>query len=319
MPDQQPPDIRTQAYLWAARVHSGRCGDEDLRALAEWLAQDERHRGEYQEACATWEEVESFRSGIAPEMRAARAYRTRRRVSWFPVAAAAMALLVLAAGIWQSGERHAGDLHRTAKGELREISLADGSSLVINTDTEVTVEYSKRARHVRLTRGEVLVTVAGSDDRPFEVITRGGSIRDIGTRFGVYHDASGTSVTVVEGVVVVTTAAADFPRRLVAGERLSFSLAGEAGAAEQVDAEALTAWSEGRLVFKNKPLEDVIKDFSRYHSATIVIGDPGLKRLRVSGTFLVEDLDSLLAGIESMLPVDVLRKGDAVTLVSRKD
>lgn len=300
-----------------ARVHSGECTGRDRRALDDWLAQSEDNRREYEEARQTWIGVEPFIGAIASEMEEARAFPAYRRFAYFPMAAAALVLLVLTGGIWLSADRVELEIHRTAKGEQKELLLADGSTVVINTDTELSIDYSKRSRTVLLRRGEALFSVAEDDDRPFEVLAGGGRIRDIGTRFSVHSDDRQTSVVVVEGIVVVTTDRPDYPRRLAAGEHLSFTASGSVSRIERVDAEALTAWRQGYLVLDNMPLAEVVQEIARYHDTRIEIEDPGLRRLRISGTFDIHNLDGLITAIEAMLPVDIIARSGRTILLKR--
>jgi FecR protein. len=101
------------------------------------------------------------------------------------LASAASLLFAVGLGIKEGWPLVDGRVLQTAKGELRQITLADGSLIELNSDTELAVHYSWLGRSLELVRGEALFSVAPGKWRPFEVSAGGGKLRDIGTRFDV--------------------------------------------------------------------------------------------------------------------------------------
>ncbi len=296
--------VRDKAIQWLARVRSGECTDAERRALDDWLAEDESHLIEYRK-------IEGWLAGMQqssprnfPEAEAARRYRPVFRRWALPVAASLV--LAFGGGLWAFNTMQSGDVYRTAKGERRDILLQDGSSVVLNTDTELEIRYSRRSRALYLKHGEALFTVAG-DERPFEVIAGNGIIRDLGTRFNVHKQPNGVAVAVIEGSVAVSTNNERNRQHLIAGERISYNAAGESTPVEKIDPEAAMAWNEGRFVFRRAPLEDVIREIGRYHDIRIEVSDMRLYRFDVSGTFRINDVDGLLAAIEALHPVQFRR------------
>lgn len=308
--------LSAQAFYWVARIRSGECSEEQRAALDAWLAQSPEHRKLYHEVSDTWDEVNDFTPSIAAEIEEARAYSSKRR-SPFPLAMAATVLVILAVGFWFLPDPLATEIHRTAKGEQKELVLADGSHVLINTDTELRVEYSKRMRAIYLERGEALFTVADGDERPFDVLTRGGRIRDVSTRFNVRRDELKTSVIVLDGMVIVTTDGISYPQPVSAGEGFSYLDSGKRLSLEKIDAHLMTAWSNRQLVLRARPLQEVAKEISRYHDVSIMILGDELQGMKVSGIFDMADLQGFLNAIEVALPVSVERNGQAVVLSRR--
>ena len=307
MPDRETdpgtPAIRDQAAWWLARLGSGECTHEDRRRLDEWLAEDERHRTEFERARVLWDRIGRFPAEAIPQMAAARSHGAFLRR--FPVAASLAALCVVAlfANLWLAGPDDARIVYQTAKGERLSVTLADGSGVQLNTDTLLGVAYSERSRTIHLDRGEALFTVAPGDGRPFEVMAAGGEIRDLGTRFSVHREGDSVSVVVLEGAVTVKTREAAFRYPLTAGEGVRYGSAGRLSAVEKVDADAATAWSRGRIVFESVTLAEMARQVARYHDVRIIVDDPALNQLRISGTFRTDDLDGLLDTLETILPV----------------
>lgn len=118
------------------------------------------------------------------------------------LAASLIAGLVVAAGLllWRS-ERFPG--YATDIGEHRSIALSDGSTVDLNARSKLRVEFSKGERLVELLEGQALFQVAKNKGRPFIVKSGGATVRAVGTQFDVDRKESGTTITVLEGRVVV--------------------------------------------------------------------------------------------------------------------
>lgn len=108
---------------------------------------------------------------------------------------------------------------------------------------------------------------------------------------------------VIEGAVSVTAEGGRGARALQPGERLAYDQAGALGATERLDVGAAAAWRDGRLVFKGRPLGEVIAELGRYHRATVRVITPRLDAIPVSGVFPTDDLKLALATIAAALPV----------------
>ncbi len=320
MPEREQPSSGSarsaEVYYWVARVKSGECSEEQRAALDAWLAQSPEHRALYHEVSDTWDEVNDFTPALAAEIEEAHAFVPKRR-SPFPFAMAATVLVILAVGFWLLPDPQAMEIYSTAKGEQKELTLSDGSHVLINTDTELRVEYSKRARTIYMERGEALFTVADGDERPFDVLTQGGRIRDVSTRFNVRKDETKTSVVVLDGMVIVTTDGVSYPQPVGAGEGFSYLDSGKRLSLEKIDAHLMTAWSNRQLVLRARPLREVAREVSRYHDVSIVILGDELQGMKVSGIFDIADLEGFLDAIAVALPVSVKRSGQTVAL-SRK-
>lgn len=314
-PDQIPEPAAPSAADWLARRLNGSFGAADQRAFLDWLNASPENRQAYAEAERLWEQMRALDTLAAPQLAEARAFMAQRRRSrrrW-PVPAAAAALLVLALSSWSLF--FSPDGYRTAVGEQRSVELADGSRLDLNTDSEVIVRYSPTGRGVELKQGQAIFTVAHGDARPFDVHAGGGIVRDIGTRFDVRLRQRTTTVAVLDGAVEVIGDG----RRLALqrGQGVSYGRDGLPGVISEVDVERQSAWREGKLHFRAQPLAEVIEEVQRYHRATIVIADPSLREIRVSGVFPTDDLSRTLQTIAATLPVSLQRNGDRWSIARR--
>ncbi len=137
----------------------------------------------------------------------------RMRLALWATAAALLLATGSAGSWWWFAEANT---YVTSVGEQRSTKLADGSFIFLNTDSKVEVNFSDKARAVRLVRGEALFVVERDSARPFTVSAGNAVVRAIGTEFNVLRRADGADVAVVEGTVQVT--ALDEPQKLAAGE-----------------------------------------------------------------------------------------------------
>jgi len=209
--------------------------------------------------------------------------------------------------------------YHTAKGESNSIQLSDGSHIDLNTDTELSVQYTWTTRSVKLEHGEALFSVVHDAGKPFEVIAANGLIRDIGTRFNVYNQAEQVSVTVLEGEVSVTAGQNSIPHHLTPGQQISYDATGRMSAIANADIAATTAWQKAQLVFKGKPLSVVLEQLGRYHEVKLKVTDPRLQALKVSGVFPSNNLKLAHDNIAGALPVKISSPVSRVFVIESAD
>ena len=208
--------------------------------------------------------------------------------------------------------------YSTHHGELQTYRLADNSVLHLNTDSDVTVRYSRIERLITIASGEAAFDVTHEAGRPFRVLAGPAEVVDLGTRFDVRRDDGTTLVTVVEGRVAVEpspasgTRSADGtqvkpqqPVELGAGQQLSVSEGGWPAAAVSVDPQRTMAWLHRQIMFDGEPLERVVSEFNRYAQKPIEITSPALQHLEISGVFSVDDSEAFIAFLRSLDGVQV--------------
>ena len=274
------------------------------------------HRAVFDRAGATWAELGEMRSApgalldnvasATPSSFVPAAGR-RPTAAVMRRAAAVMAAAAVGAGL---GLFWLGDPvlgleadYRTVPGENRNVSLADGSLVQLNTDSALAVRFDGRERRVELLAGEAYFTIApmaANETRPFVVAAANGTA----TRWGPNSWWTGITrapdVTVVEHRVEVS---ATTPREergsivLSPGQSVRYDRTRGLGKATEVNLQRATAWRRGELVFDKARLADVVDELNRYRRGRIVIADGGLAHRRVSGFFRTDDLDGALASM----------------------
>lgn len=306
-------DPHEQAAEWLARRNNGEHSAEDQRAFLVWINTCTENREAFAEAEALWETLRGLDNVANKQLVEARAGLARTRCGAVLRRAVAAAGVLLVAGlVWQADPlSHLNDqTYRSAQGQFKAIDLADGSRLELDTDSEARVHFSRHGREIRLLRGRAAFTVAHGDARPFEVFAGKGRIRDIGTRFDVRHVAAGIAVAVLDGEVEVAGHAKAVPISLRRGQQISYALGGELGALHSVDIATYSAWREGKLVFRARPLREVLEELGRYQPARLTVTTPRTLDTLVTGVFPTDNLPQAMQTIAATLPIRVTRTGE---------
>ena len=188
--------------------------------------------------------------------------------------------------------------------------MPDGSTLELNSRSRVQVSFEADRRHVDLSEGEAMFSVAHDNARPFVVQAGPGQITVTGTRFDVRRDGEQARVAVESGHVQVQGVDPQTRVNLTAGQGTQVSAQGHVAAVQAVNAQALTAWRKGQLVFDNATLGEVAAEVSRYRAQPLQVSSPALAQLRVSSVFKVDDTDALLRALPKILPVAIRTRED---------
>jgi len=207
--------------------------------------------------------------------------------------------------------------YMTVVGEQRSIVLEDGSRISMNTQTKIDMHFTDQTRWVKLIEGEAVFEVVKDPLRPFRVFSHGVMAEAIGTSFNVYRKNDTTIVTVVEGQVAVTNAPGQVLYKptahvlgiehvaLEAGGQIRVETSGLMTDQKTVDPQKVTAWTSRRLIFEGETLANVIQEMNRYNSNKVLIGDAVLNDRKISGTFRIDDPETLLAFLSKVGSVNV--------------
>jgi transmembrane sensor len=200
------------------------------------------------------------------------------------------------------------EAYRTAHGEQSVRALEDGSTLHVNTDTAVRVKFSSAERLLELDHGEITVEVAHHDGRPFRVHAGAADAVAVGTEFDAYRRPDATLFTVAKGQIAVSVDRFAQTRLQVGAGRQARIVSGILPpASEPSNLRETLAWLERKIVFDQRPLGAVAEEFNRYNQIPLIIDDPALRRLSISGSFDAADVDSFAAFLESLGGVRVER------------
>jgi len=332
--------IGEQASYWVVRLNSDQRTRADEEAFRVWLAQDPDHADAYADCAALWDDValaieteEEAHEILRPLREPAAPPRklNRRTVLFGGIGAAAAA----AASFFVSPLiAHGEQAFQTKPGEQRRIRLADGSGVLLNTDSKLRVKLDAGERRLFLEQGQAFFQVAKDEARPFRVFAGQDEIRAIGTAFEIRRVGDTVLVTLEEGQVAIYRANATEVPALSSGTRSTASSALSTPAAilnpgnqvelapskpveiRQADLHKVQAWRYGRMILDSAPLGETVADLNRYGGVQILLADPKLATLRISGVFHTGRPDDFVEAITSAFPVQIAQQ-DENTIILR--
>jgi transmembrane sensor len=340
-PNRLQSHIRTEATDWLIRFSEGEIDAAAREEFNRWLRVSPEHVRAYLRVSAFWQEADRVpgkearrdvdalvqlarREGnvIPLELGAGSSARGRTPRRRFPRTLFALASSIVLAliGIASWNVLGRGPSYSTGIGERHTVNLPDGSTVVINARSRIDVDYTSGERIIELRAGQAFFKVAKDPARPFIVRSKGASVRAVGTQFDVYRKERGTIVTVVEGRVAVTSAGESARRRpaappetLVAGEQaiVTSQIARQSRLAQP---QVAIAWTEGLLMFDGAPLSEVVQEFNRQNVKRLVLTDPALADLRISGTFPASGAERIVRFLQERFGVVITETDDEIRI-----
>lgn len=342
MSKERTEQAERAASEWLAHRYSGDWSDEDQAALARWMDASTEHRVAYLRLELAWRQSDRLKAlgagtqDLAPpppgqwtltpffeadtvdredsrDPAAAQAPVTpknRRRT----LAIAASIVLAITAGLatylfWPAGRAYETDI-----GAIASVPMPDGSSVTLNTDSEVRIEVSQKERRIELTHGEAFFDVAPDPTRPFIVAAGSRRVIAVGTRFSVRRDGDDVQVVVTEGKVRIEGGAGAAPY-LSAGTVARASRSGVLVQTKAIaEAEEQLSWRAGILIFRNQSLADAIAEFNRYNIRKIIVEDPTLAALRIEGNFRSNNVDAFVRLLEQVYGISVSQDEQRIVL-----
>lgn len=312
---QHPPrekseaELREEARNWFFALLERPTAEKRARFEA-WVRANARHLEAYSAVEAAWQQAESPGRRLAEkEAEQLRLYleamdtaksrrKSVRRLSGLSV----LLVAVLAGGIWLERPSVFQDMladHASPRGVRRNITLPDGSSVMLDADSALDEHFTPAERQVRLLRGGAFFDVKSSSV-PFVVKAANSEVHVHGTAFAVRLLEGGGVVTLERGIVAVTAGSLPQSAKLAPGEQVSFG-AGGLGRVEEASLDDQLAWREGRFVFYRARLADVVDEIQRYRKGRIFIATSQLAEERVTGSVVLADSDAALASLQASL------------------
>ncbi|PVM81069.1 FecR family protein [Caulobacter radicis] len=313
----QLPREEAAALLW---LNIDESDPAQAAVLDTWLDKDPENRAAWLRAQAIWSGFDQAGDEATLRVlrrRAAKASRPSPSSRW--MAAAAVFVAAIGLGLWLA-ERPApalpppvvqatavfGEPDLVTAAEAKTFDLPDGSKASLAPGSALDLAYDHGGRAMRLVRGRAFFDVVPDRARPFTVEAGGRRITALGTRFDVRLDEGPLRVTLVEGQVSVarTIDATDGPGRpvvLAAGEQLTAAPGRDVVA--PAEAASAAAWRESSITFEDRPLSEIVAELNRHSATKLVIDDPKVAALRVTGRFRTGDPQRFLRTLAQVLPV----------------
>ncbi len=307
-----PGRLRDEAAGWLNLRRSGEMSEAELVRFTDWLARGEGEREAYARLERHWHVLGLVAN--EPMILAAREHDARthdRRLYARRGLMAVAAAVVLTLTSWATMDsgvlgdlgfaRGGGETLRTGTGQRTTTTLADGSVITLDGQSELKVVEMAAVRRIKLIRGRAYFQVAKDHVHPFLVQAGDKTVRAVGTAFDVSVEGSAVTVTLVEGKVRV-----DEPKRLF-GSSHSAELVpggklvadpGKSWVLSRVDAGQETSWLSGRLTFFHDPLASAVAEVNRHSARKIVFSGGLTPDTRIVGVFRAGDTDAFTTALE---------------------
>lgn len=314
MADLHQARIDAAAAEWLARRAEGTSPADD-EEFYRWLSSDDRHGDAFDELSGVLEDVgrvEGLQHLAGPPV-------ANRRIWWAGtgIAASIAALFILA-----GPDGTPTQTYRTGVGQVRAVTLADGSMVALGARARISVALASDRRTLTLEEGEAFFDIAHDAARPFVITAGGAQVTVVGTKFEIRRGIDGTSVAVQEGRVAVQDNQAitlrPAPKRIlrpgqktVVGVRRTY-LAVEAPLPplQTLAQGQVAAWRNGRLIYDDVSLADVVDDLNRYYQPGVRLADDAAGEQRVTASFRVVEIPNFLTAMAETMPISVRRGAD---------
>ena len=363
-PDQTA--IEEEAGVWLIKLDGDTApSNEELALLREWLERSPVHREQLGRLADYWDKLNVLTELAVPlghpGSRANHGFIASIRQAVPRIRVAGLATVVIVIGIattlWLRPDPllSSNGLYATTVGQQQSATLADGSVVLLNTNTQIKVDYDNAYRNIHLLQGEAHFTVAMNTQQPFRVYAGERRIQALGTAFSVYLKNDSVDVTVTEGEVALASVSRAGSNRLPhfdssfrsdqssgsnavsdsdyveslgtikAGESAKIQSAPDADTTgiinniENIEAPELVkrlSWREGMLTFTGDPLAVVVDEISRYTTVSIEITDPVVRATRIGGRFPIGETDAMFDALETNFGLRVTRLSHDRVLVS---
>ncbi len=287
-----------EARRWIVRMASGAMGSDEVAAFRAWRAADPAHDTAFLRERALWRALELVQQQAMPPP-------TRHRPGRVAVSVTAMAACVALAlfapriALWARADYQTGSA-------IRELTLADGTEVLLDADTAIAVQYTAAELRIELLRGDAWFNVKHESGRPFRIVALGGATEDIGTAFEVRRGATEVEVGVTAGQVQVA-APEGSPHQLLLrpGERVTYASGGPVVRGLPVEADSMAPWRRGEMVLDNAPIADAVRQIARYRGGPVfVLGNVSAAR-PVSAVFRTDRPDEALDAVAALAKLRV--------------
>lgn len=302
------------ALDWFTRLRNVEPDDFTRQQFETWLKADSRHLREFRALEEMWGS-KPFVSAVV-SLNAApldapilQHYPVSRPSRWMPRTLAAAAIVFVTLGAWQFPDillRWQAD-YVSATGEKTTVTLPDGSMMILNTASAVSLDFEDGRRTVNLLQGEAFFDVQHDADHPFRVAGGYGDVEVKGTAFSVRRNDEETEVVLERGHVDVSCLCDGAAQAELRPGQSIVATSRALSPIQNVDAERKLAWLDGRISFENIPLGNVLSELRRYYRGKVLVTDDRINRLVVTGSYRLDNIEGAIRTLADAAGVSMTR------------
>ena len=344
-------DIEAEARGWVIDLDGDNVTEEMLQEFRAWLKRSPSHLETYKQIASVWSDLDHWSAFLYPEGETTYQDTAATDVPAtggllrpvFAIVSVMLVVLGISLFFHYSGtalfqeDRFIAE-YASAVGEVKLVTLPDGSDVRLNTRSKIAVFYVEESRIVRLKEGEAFFDVVHDPEKPFVVYAGKYAVKVVGTSFSVQLLTGSVELNVTDGRVEVV-ALPDKAREnmapdldnmeqatsvipIVKGQRAILKdEQDELELVQKVEDEQMEktlSWRNGLLIFDDDPLLNVVEEINRYSPVRIVIADETISDTRIGGYFRVNDVPAILDTIEKGFGLHVERVDDELIYLMRQ-
>jgi ferric-dicitrate binding protein FerR (iron transport regulator) len=299
--------------------------DKDRAVIDGWRAESPENESIFIESLKAWdaisllkemEQFDSFKALKRVNTRLSEPKSEKIRILIQRVAAILLLPLLAWSGFLTlknmspSGEQVAMETVCSRPGMITQLALVDGTKVWLNSGSELQfpTRFNGEKREVRL-KGEAYFEVTKNEKQPFRVNASELRVEVLGTSFNVvnFNDDDESEVVLVTGKVSLSSENGKIRNDyglMHPGQRAVYDKGNQKVITEEVEVDKYIAWHEGNLIFRDDPMDDVVKRLSRWFNVEFVINDPEIKNYIYKATFRNENLTQVLNLLRLSAPID---------------
>ncbi len=238
---------------------------------------------------------------------------------------AASVMLLCASLGWVTREKILYREFSTHYGEIKKMTLSDGSKVVLNANSTLKVPriFFKNSRREAYLAGEASFDIVHTKDhRRFLVHASDGvEVEVLGTTFNVYTRSSGTKVMLEKGKVRLNYKEGSHrePVIMKPGELATVDPDGSLRITQTEQPHQYTAWKYHRFIFDDLPFSEVGQMLEEIFGTRLVIENEELAAEPVTGSFTALDAEELLDALKEAKGFSYTRKGNELVIVSESN
>ena len=299
-------ELIDSATRWYVLLRSGQATAGDWQRYEQWRAADPRHDAlcrQLENRLGVFQVPQA--QGVSGKVlqQALEAPSSRRHVLQVALAGAGVAVGAAFLAKPMGLTELTADI-RTGTGERRTVTLDDDSELLLNAQSAADIQFSPQRRLVRLREGELLAKVASDRRRPFLIQTDQARLCAYGNRFLVREREGQGQVVALNGAVEIDNRHGE-RLQLAAGHEVHYDRNGFGPI--ETSSSGATAWVDGFLQVRDRPLAEVIEALRPYHNGVLRL-DPAVAELRVSGLYRLDNPQQILDTLARTLPIHITRR-----------
>ncbi|AJO77040.1 MULTISPECIES: FecR family protein [Pseudomonas] len=303
--DRPGDSLDAQAAQWFTRNRDDR-SQANREAFQAWSSEP-AHARAYAEFERLWADLAELQTLDRPTP-----LPQRKQSRWRPALAVAAALVcaLLAIELGAPPALHWQTIAAQEQG-MRRFDLPDGSTLYVNANTDLRIDFSAHQRNLYLDRGQLYLEVAADKERPLWVHAGAASVRVVGTGFDVRRGQKQLVVSVAHGRVSFTPDGQKADSLLLGARQQGiYDYASGTLREQALNVAEVADWRSGHLAFRNRDLASLVDELNLYRRQPVLLADGALGSFKVSGNLDVQDPDALIKALPALIPVQTVPLAD---------